>query len=167
MKLAYGYTIEPHGRDPLVDLADRALMQFSAAAVPGAWLVDTIPACLSNQIPTSLGLLTEFTVRYLPEWMPGAGFKKTARQWKATLTETVEIPMRFVKKQMAEKHSESSYVSALYEKAGPRIVKQEEDHVKFSAASLYAGGADTVSSNPVLSKEQVWAPFLTCNHRRP
>lgn len=45
LKLAYGYTIEPHGSDPLVDLADEALLQFSAAAVPGAWLVDTIPAC--------------------------------------------------------------------------------------------------------------------------
>lgn len=51
LKLAYGYTIEPHEQDPLVDLADRALVQFSAAAVPGAWLVDTIPACWSRQIP--------------------------------------------------------------------------------------------------------------------
>lgn len=130
LKLAYGYTIEPHEQDPLVDLADRALVQFSAAAVPGAWLVDTIPALL-----------------YVPEWMPGAAFKKTARKWKATMMETVEIPMRFVKKQMAEKHFEPSHVSALYEKAGPKISKQEEDSVKFTAFSLYAGGADTTVSS--------------------
>lgn len=45
LKMAYGYTIEPHKRDPLVDIADEALLQFSAATVPGAWLVDTIPLC--------------------------------------------------------------------------------------------------------------------------
>lgn len=48
MKMAYGYTIEPHKRDPLVDIADEALLQFSAATVPGAWLVDTIPICQSR-----------------------------------------------------------------------------------------------------------------------
>lgn len=41
--MAYGYTIEPHKSDPLVEIADQALLQFSAATVPGAWLVDTIP----------------------------------------------------------------------------------------------------------------------------
>lgn len=45
--MAYGYTIEPHKQDPLVDIADAALLQFSAATVPGAWLVDTIPLCQS------------------------------------------------------------------------------------------------------------------------
>jgi hypothetical protein len=45
LKIGYGYTIEPHDADPLVDLADRALAQFSAATVPGSWMVDTMPAC--------------------------------------------------------------------------------------------------------------------------
>lgn len=47
LKMSYGYTVEPHKTDPLVDIADRALAQFSAATVAGAWLVDTIPACKS------------------------------------------------------------------------------------------------------------------------
>lgn len=121
------------------------------------------------KFPTSRCLLTELAVLYLPEWMPGAAFKKTAKKWKATLKETVEIPMRFVKKQMAEKHFEPSHVSALYEKAGAKISKQEEDSVKFTAFSLYAGGADTVSSSLVLSDAGggVWASFPNCNHRRP
>ncbi len=45
LKITYGYNIEPHGDDPLVSLADLALQQFSNAIVPGAWLVDMIPAC--------------------------------------------------------------------------------------------------------------------------
>ena len=43
MKIAYGYTIESRGNDPLVDLADKALSQFSLASQPGIWLVDVIP----------------------------------------------------------------------------------------------------------------------------
>ena len=43
LKLAYGYTIEPRKEDPLVDLADEALIQFSLSTTPGAWLVDVMP----------------------------------------------------------------------------------------------------------------------------
>lgn len=43
LKISHGYTIEPHERDPLVDLVTEAMDQFGQAAVPGAWLVDLIP----------------------------------------------------------------------------------------------------------------------------
>lgn len=45
LNVTYGYSIEPHGEDPLVRLANHALEQFSEAAMPGPWLVDMIPAC--------------------------------------------------------------------------------------------------------------------------
>lgn len=48
LKLSYGYTIEPTARDPLVDLADRAILNFSLSAAPGAWLVDILPGCASS-----------------------------------------------------------------------------------------------------------------------
>lgn len=41
--MVYDYTVEPHERDPFVELADEALAQFSMAAIPGAWIVDTFP----------------------------------------------------------------------------------------------------------------------------
>lgn len=47
LKIAYGYTIEPHKRDPLVHMANVALDEFSKAGIPGAWLVDIIPARVS------------------------------------------------------------------------------------------------------------------------
>lgn len=45
LKVAYGYTIEPHGHDPLVDLADEAMATFGLAILPGTWAVDFIPMC--------------------------------------------------------------------------------------------------------------------------
>ncbi|KAJ5166989.1 uncharacterized protein N7482_005770 [Penicillium canariense] len=37
LKIGYGYTIEPHDRDPLVDLADKAMEDFSYALRPATW----------------------------------------------------------------------------------------------------------------------------------
>lgn len=44
LNISYGYTIASEGEDPLVQLIERVLATISEAAVPGAWLVDTIPA---------------------------------------------------------------------------------------------------------------------------
>ncbi|KAI1333660.1 cytochrome P450 oxidoreductase OrdA-like protein [Xylariaceae sp. FL0016] len=126
LKMAYGYTVEANGPDPLIDLADEALAQFSAATVPGTWLVDTIPA-----------------LRHVPGWVPGAGFQRTAKEWYATAAETVERPMKFVRMQMASKEYVPSYVSDLCEEADGKMTEEDEWVAKYSAASLYTGGADT------------------------
>ncbi|KAI0594821.1 cytochrome P450 [Biscogniauxia sp. FL1348] len=126
LKIAYGYKVDQHKQDPFVTLADNALEQFSLASVPGAWLVDTVPA-----------------LKYLPEWLPGMGFKKTAREWKKTAQAVVETPMEFVRKKVAEGHYEPSYVSSLYDKPNGQVDPQEEYVVKWSSAALYTGGADT------------------------
>jgi cytochrome P450 len=128
LKIAYGYTIEPFKPDPLVTLADEALEQFSQATVPGTWLVDVIPF-----------------LRYLPDWFPGTEFKRTARHWKSTANELVDKPYGFVKQKMAQGTNVPSYLSKLLQN---RIQDSEDDFVaKWSAASLYAGGADTTVSS--------------------
>ena len=45
LKIAYGYTIEPHGSDPLVDLADKGMEDFSFALLPATWAVEFLPIC--------------------------------------------------------------------------------------------------------------------------
>ena len=37
--------MEPQGEayDPLIEVAEEAMVQFSACTIPGAWLVDQIP----------------------------------------------------------------------------------------------------------------------------
>lgn len=54
LKLTYGYTIDTTKRDPLVDVAEKALDQFSRAIIPGAWLVDVLPICKSHLATLSL-----------------------------------------------------------------------------------------------------------------
>ncbi|KAL5501302.1 hypothetical protein ACEPAH_8562 [Sanghuangporus vaninii] len=127
LKISHGYTIEPRGRDPLVDLADEVLDHFSRSAVAGAWLVDTIPF-----------------LKYLPCCLPGMSFKRIAASWNKALTRLVEQPHAFVKQRMTGGVHTPSYTSALLEKGN--LGPEEEDIVKWSAQSLYSGGADTTVS---------------------
>ncbi|KAJ5793144.1 uncharacterized protein N7503_009122 [Penicillium pulvis] len=120
LKMTYGYDIVPHDKDPLVSLADLALEQFSKAVVPGAWLVDMIPA-----------------LKYIPEWAPGSGFKKTARFYLETLTNLTEHPFKFTKYKMSQGSNGPSFVSELLSQG------EDEDITKWSAVALYGGGADT------------------------
>lgn len=50
LNIAYGYRVEPFGRDHLVHITNEALDEFGKATVPGAWIVDVIPACKSSSI---------------------------------------------------------------------------------------------------------------------
>ncbi|KAL4075734.1 cytochrome P450 [Scleroderma citrinum] len=126
LRISHGYHIQEQ-RDPFVDLADTAVDQFSRSTATGAFMVDVIPA-----------------LSYVPEWFPGAGFKRLAREWNATLQEMVDQPYKFVKDQMATGIAPKSFTSNLLE--GRTLSEEEEHNIKWSAASLYSGGADTTVS---------------------
>ncbi|KAG6333886.1 hypothetical protein ID866_5199 [Astraeus odoratus] len=126
LRISHGYRIQ-EDKDPLVDLADTAVDQFSRSTATGAFMVDVIPA-----------------LRYIPEWFPGAGFKRLAREWNATLQEMVDQPYKFVKDQMAAGIAPKSFTSDLLQ--GRTLTEEEEHNIKWSAASLYSAGADTTVS---------------------
>ncbi|KAJ5111438.1 hypothetical protein N7532_001973 [Penicillium argentinense] len=127
LKIAYGYTIDPHERDPLVHIANLALEHFSIAGTPGAWLVDMIPI-----------------LKYVPAWLPGTGFKRKATEWKSNLEDVAKKPYDFVKKRMERGKFEPSYLSNFFKEEGcPSNGTEEEIVAKWTSASLYTGGADT------------------------
>lgn len=131
LKATYGYTTEAHGADPLVDLVDEVMEQFSQAFVPGKWAVDLIPA-----------------LRYLPEWFPGTGWKQTAKLWNQTMTDVINIPFEYARRSQADDR-DPSFVSRVLaqrheEKGG--LSPSDIDLMKLAAASLYTGGThDNIS----------------------
>ncbi|OJJ77731.1 hypothetical protein ASPBRDRAFT_36992 [Aspergillus brasiliensis CBS 101740] len=129
LRIAYGYTIEPHARDPLVDLVDKAMDDFSQIVLPGAWLVNFVPL-----------------LKYLPTWFPGGKEKRTAKEYKDRLTIMHDKTYDFVKNQIARGIHQASYVSGLLEKDTVLPGSEEEIVVKYSAGALYGGGADTTVS---------------------
>lgn len=48
-------------------------------------------------------------VRYLPEWLPGMDFKRKGREWAKTVASFSDRPYTFVKHQMVELNSWTTY----------------------------------------------------------
>jgi cytochrome P450 len=142
LKITYGYTAEPKGKDYLVDMAVRTMHEFSESTIPGKWPVDIMPFCEYHRLYHVTSLIN--TVQYLPDWMPGTGFKRTAREMAAQLQKTTEQPYAFVKQQMREKKHKTSFLSQAIENIGSDA-DMERIH-KWSASSMYLGGADTTVS---------------------
>ncbi|KFY66563.1 hypothetical protein V496_01988 [Pseudogymnoascus sp. VKM F-4515 (FW-2607)] len=128
LKITYGYTAESHGRDPFVELVGETMKGFSEAIIPGKWMVDIMPF-----------------LRYLPEGLPGTKFKGTGRQMADTLRQCVEQPYKFVKQQMRENRHQTSFLSQAIEDLGADA-EMEFVH-KWTALSLFTGGADTTVSS--------------------
>lgn len=82
LMLTHGYEVQEHD-DPVVKVVDEATEQFSDATAPGAFLVDVFPL-----------------LRYIPSWVPGAGFQKKAQEWRRTLNNMVETPYNLAKNRM-------------------------------------------------------------------
>ena len=74
LSLAYSIPIQKRN-DPYVQLAEDAMQTVTYAAVPGTFLVDMLPV-----------------LKYVPEWVPGAGFQKVARQWNALQRRFRKLP---------------------------------------------------------------------------
>ncbi|OOF98995.1 hypothetical protein ASPCADRAFT_513115 [Aspergillus carbonarius ITEM 5010] len=129
LRIGYGYAVEPHGRDPLVDLVDQSMDDFSRVVLPGAWLVNFIPL-----------------LKYLPTWFPGGKPNQTAQEFKDRVTIMHDKTYEFVQRQMAQGTHQPSYVSNLLEKGTVHPGSEEEIVIKWSAGALYGGGADTTVS---------------------
>ncbi|KAK5997064.1 Cytochrome P450 monooxygenase CLM2 [Cladobotryum mycophilum] len=135
LKIVYGYSIEPHVADPLVELIDRMMHNLSQALVPLSRLVDMVPA-----------------LKHLPNGFPGTAFKETARQWNKINHATVNIPYSFVERQMAGGIHRSSFVSRLIERYSGDKSKdgtldyENEDAIKWAAGIMYGGGAETTAA---------------------
>ncbi|KAF9525565.1 OrdA protein [Crepidotus variabilis] len=127
MKVAYGYDVKDEN-DEFVELVERANTNFSKSTVPGAFIVDVFPA-----------------LKYLPEWLPGMKFLSLAREWRQLTDENADLPFEFTKKQVESGSSKASLVSTgLQEQSHP--TKEYIHELKWAAASMYAGGADTTVS---------------------
>ena len=64
MRIAYGMKVMDEG-DPYVEAVEAGSAAFGEAFVPGAFLVETFPI-----------------LRHIPDWFPGAAFKRKAAAWK-------------------------------------------------------------------------------------
>ncbi|KAL1707952.1 cytochrome P450 [Schizophyllum commune] len=125
LHIAYGYKIEEKGVDPMIALADQVMKEFSEIAQPGAYLVDFLPLLKS-----------------LPDWLPGTGFKKTAKAYKKTLDDVGELPIAHVREELAKGAPNTSFVGTLIREE-PNLTPERLFDITWAAAAFYSGGAET------------------------
>lgn len=82
MSVTYGLDIASED-DPLLKAAEETVDSMLIATTPGTFFVDQIPI-----------------LRYVPAWMPGAGFKRKAQEWRALAMRTVHQPFNAGKQQI-------------------------------------------------------------------
>ena len=95
-------------------------------------------------------------VRHIPAWFPGAGFQRTAREWKAVNDYLHAKPYNDVKAQMAAGTHHGSVTSRLLDDAESSTVDEdgevvvlndeEENRIMWVVGAIYSGGADTTVS---------------------
>ncbi|KAJ7312302.1 cytochrome P450 [Mycena albidolilacea] len=93
MSITYGIDVLPLN-DPYLKLSHEMARAGSVAAVPGKYLVDTIPV-----------------LKYIPTWFPGAEFKRQAKEWKKVVRQAVELPFEETKRKIATGGARASFVS--------------------------------------------------------
>jgi len=82
LSLAYGITIKDSD-DPYISTAEISLNGFAEAGIPGSFLVDYLPF-----------------LKHIPNWMPGASFKRQAAYWAKANEDLREKPFLHVKDQL-------------------------------------------------------------------
>ncbi|KAG7440108.1 cytochrome P450 [Guyanagaster necrorhizus] len=129
LSIAYGLEVRPEN-DPYVLAAEAGLCSLAKAAVPGAFLVDSIPL-----------------LKYIPDWFPGATFKRKANKWRQYSKIMREMPFEAAKRRIAEGTAVPSYTSYSLEKLDQaRDAAEEENRIQSTAATMYTGGTDSTVS---------------------
>ncbi|KAJ7366948.1 cytochrome P450 [Mycena albidolilacea] len=127
MATVYGYEVKP-SNDRFVALSENAVKKLSDSFLPGAAVVNAFPI-----------------LRYMPSWMPGAGFQRVAAECRQITEEMQKVPFNFVKQNMRDGVDSTSVVAKLLE-ANQARGRSDDENVKQMAAAAYAAGADTTAS---------------------
>jgi len=102
LKISHGYDVVTPD-DKLIEIAERSLAQIGHAFELGRFMVEFFPF-RECTFTTGRGTLTPSRrhqlVKYIPEWFPGTGWKRTAAEYKASTEEMVHVPHEMVKRQL-------------------------------------------------------------------
>ncbi|KZP29791.1 cytochrome P450 [Athelia psychrophila] len=125
----YGLDIAPKN-DPYVEVVEKALAGATVAMRAGAYMVDAIP-----------------WLKYVPAWVPGAGFQTEAKQWKALYRTSVHGTYAAFKNALAKDSTRSSFCSRQLARLDPtHDNSKQESVIEEIGAGVYAAGVETTSS---------------------
>ncbi|KAJ1300630.1 hypothetical protein OPQ81_002282 [Rhizoctonia solani] len=131
LQLGYGY--KPRDpQDQFFREAQLSVHNVVEAGMPTNFLVNTFPA-----------------LSYVPDWFPGTGWKRTAKEWGAQQEKAKSEPYEWVKAQVASGTHQPSLLSSLLQDhkllSGLSLTDREE-RLKELGNVLFGGGTDTTAN---------------------
>ncbi|EJF55961.1 cytochrome P450 [Dichomitus squalens LYAD-421 SS1] len=132
IRVGYGIDVDEHKDTDYLGIAETAMATFSLAFLPGKYLVEPFPI-----------------LRFLPSFMPGAGFKREAAEWYPIVRKMRDLPWEAAMSALREGSPVPSMASGLLERMShldEEAAVEQEEWSKNAIASAYAGGADTTLS---------------------
>ncbi|KIK66226.1 hypothetical protein GYMLUDRAFT_157950 [Collybiopsis luxurians FD-317 M1] len=131
MDITYG--LSGKEAEPFLETAIDALDSVAIAGTPGAFYVDQFPI-----------------LKYVPEWFPGASFKRKAKEWNLLRIRMTEEPFSVTKERMALGTVTPCLASSALQQIDPaKDVEQQEELVKTVSVMAY-GGEQILSTVAVL-----------------
>ncbi|KAJ6504457.1 cytochrome P450 [Mycena vulgaris] len=134
MSVAYGINVLPKD-DPYVTLAEHAAHSLFFAIVAGRFLVDSLPM-----------------LKYVPEWFPGASFRRKAKVWRELSRSMVDKPFAEAKRNIASSTTAMGNAPHSFTASALRTLDDcenkayQEKVIKSTAGSMYTAGTDTTVS---------------------
>ncbi|KAF8799116.1 cytochrome P450 [Phlegmacium glaucopus] len=129
LSMSYGIQIK-ETNDPFINLAEATMISVGLAGRVGAFLVDIIPI-----------------LKYVPEFIPGAGFQKQARIWRKLQEDLREKPFLASIEAMASGRARPSFTSVALEDVDQSLdIDHQREVIQDTAGVVFAGGADTTVS---------------------
>ncbi|KAF9070685.1 cytochrome P450 [Rhodocollybia butyracea] len=135
MNVTYGIEIEDE-EDHYITVAETALDGMAKAANPGAFFVDIFPV-----------------LKYVPSWMPFAGFKRKAAFWRKSVLQMRNAPFQTVTNAVKLGTASPSFVSNLLSDLELRkdlsesSITTETETIRNCAGLAYAAGAESIVSS--------------------
>ena len=182
--MLYGYKVTS-ADDRFMKLAAESTEVLSNKLVTGGgvWAVDIFPFCASAfslcvERMVSVSHDWNITVRHIPSWFPGAGFKRSAVEWKKLIEDFVNEPHEDCKQKivsrlpfslaipltsrMMQKNGTAtpSFTSLAFDK-NENMTEQEDFDLRWTTNSMYTASIDTVRSlfPNLLCVRRVLTPF--------
>ncbi|KAJ6526420.1 cytochrome P450 [Mycena capillaripes] len=123
----YGIKVLEKNDPYIITISDAIYSIALSAAQITTYLVDAFPI-----------------LKHVPEWFPGAGFKRQAKIWKKLTMDAADVPFAEMKRQIEMGTASHSFAASNLANCSDSVDKaQHEELVKFAAGSMYIAAVDT------------------------
>ncbi|KAF8695637.1 cytochrome P450, partial [Rhizoctonia solani] len=144
LRLIYGYRPKEDQDSIYVNALQASINLFQSTMISSQCrLLTLIHSKLLSRMERTDFLVNAFPIlARVPDWVPGTGWKRTARKWREQKNEAVNAPYEWTKQQIAKGNFEHSILSSLLdedESSSELSIADQEKELKQLCYTLFVG----------------------------